>query len=81
MEPVRQFSGYVWQKGYYCAPKDNVTNYYFDQLSKGRHTIETEYYVDREGTYETGSCTAQCAYSPEFRGTTKSITINVQPRQ
>ena len=81
MEPVRQLSGYVWQKGYYCAPKDNVTNYYFDQLSKGRHTIETEYYVDREGTYETGSCTAQCAYSPEFRGTTKSITINVQPRQ
>ena len=81
MEPVRQLSGYVWQKGCYCAPKDNVTNYYFDLLSKGRHTIETEYYVDREGTYETGSCTAQCAYSPEFRGTTKSITINVQPRQ
>jgi len=50
-------------------------------LPKGRHIIETEYYLDREGTYETGTCTVQCAYSPEFRGTTKSLTITVLPRQ
>ena len=48
LEPVNQLSGYHW--GYYCAPKDNVTNYYFDRLSKGKHVIETEYYIDREGT-------------------------------
>ena len=80
LEPVKQLSGYNWRGGYYCAPKDYTTNYYFDGLSKGRHIIETEYYIDREGTYETGSCTAQCAYSPEFRGTTKSITLTVQPK-
>lgn len=66
MEPVGQLSGYHW--GYYCSPKDNSTNYYFDRLSKGRHVIETEYYIDREGDYKSGTCTAQCAYSPEFMG-------------
>ena len=81
LEPVKQLSGYDWRGGYYCTPKDYTTSYFFDMLPKGRHTIETEYYVDREGTYETGTCTVQCAYSPEFRGTTKSLTITVQPRQ
>ena len=76
LEPVRQLSG--WHSGSYCAPKDYTTNYYFDCLSKGRHTIESEYYVDRAGRYETGTCTVQCAYAPEFRGTTKSQTITVE---
>ena len=76
MEPVNQLSGYHW--GYYIAPKDCSTNYYFDMLSKGKHVIETEYYIDRVGTYETGTCTASCAYSPEFRGTAKSQTIEVK---
>ena len=76
LEPVNQLSGYSW--GYYIAPKDYTTNYYFDQLSKGKHIIETEYYVDRTGQYETGTCTVECAYSPEFRGLTKSQTIKVE---
>ena len=76
MEPVNQLSGYHW--GYYIAPKDCATNYYFDRLAKGKHVIETEYYIDRPGTYETGTCTASCAYSPEFRGVAKSQTIKVE---
>ena len=76
LEPVNQLSGYRW--GYYCAPKDYTTNYYFDLLSKGRHTIETEYYIDRAGTYETGTCTVQCAYTPEFTGRSTSQTIHVE---
>jgi sRNA-binding regulator protein Hfq len=76
MEPVNQLSGYRW--GYYTSPKDCSTNYYFDRLSKGKHVIETEYYIDRIGTYETGTCTASCAYSPEFRGVAKSQTIEVR---
>ncbi|MCR5679425.1 MAG: alpha-2-macroglobulin, partial [Prevotella sp.] len=78
MEPVSQRSGYQWREGYYYAPKDCSTNFYFDMLRKGKHVITTEYYIDREGTYETGTCSAQCAYSPEFRGTTKSVTLRVE---
>ncbi len=76
MEPVNQLSGYHW--GYYCAPKDNATHYFFDMLRKGKHVIETEYYIDRAGQYETGTCTAGCAYAPEFRATTHSITLKIE---
>lgn len=49
LEPVNQISGN--HGGYYVAPKDNITNYFFDHLRKGRHVIETEYYVNRKGDY------------------------------
>lgn len=76
MEPVTQLSGY--RMGYYCTPKDNATNYYFDRMSKGSHVIETEYYVDRAGLYETGTCTVQCAYAPEYSARTASVTLEVR---
>lgn len=76
MEPINQLSGYHY--GYYCSPKDNATNYYFDRLPKGKRVIETEYYIDRIGTYETGTLTAGCAYAPEFRCQTTSETIIVK---
>ena len=75
MEPVRQLSG--WHSGSYCTPRDNSTNYYFDCLSKGTHVIENDYFLDRPGTYETGTCTVGCAYAPEFRATTHSETIKI----
>lgn len=75
-EPVRQLSGY--RNGAYCAPKDNTTNYYFNMMPKGKHVIETEYNIDRTGTYETGTCTVQCAYAPEFRANTKSQTLIIK---
>lgn len=76
LEPVRQLSGY--HNGAYCSPKDNTTNYYFNMMAKGKHVIETEYNIDRTGTYETGTCTVQCAYSPDFRATTKSQTLIIK---
>ena len=74
LEPVDQMSGFNWQ--YYYAPGDYTTNYYFDCLSKGTHVIETEYYIDREGAYMSGICTARCTYSPEFSGHDKAIKLN-----
>lgn len=76
LEPVGQLSGYRY--GYYCAPKDCSTNYYFDQMRKGKYVIETEYYVDRAGDYQSGSCTAQCAYAPEFYGRVKGEKVKVE---
>jgi len=76
MEPVGQLSGY--RNGMYCSPKDNTTNYYIDRMPKGKRVIETEYYIDRAGTYETGTCTAGCAYAPEYRATAKSHTFVVK---
>ena len=76
LEPVGQLSGYL--RGAYCAPKDGATYYFFEKLPKGKHVIETEYYVDRAGCYETGTCTAQCAYAPEYQATGASMTLNIE---
>lgn len=76
LEPVSQLSGYL--QDYYIAPHDNATNYYFDCLAKGTHVIETEYYIDRQGEYNTGTCTVQCAYAPEYSGREKAKSIVVK---
>jgi uncharacterized protein YfaS (alpha-2-macroglobulin family) len=83
MEPVEQKSGYQrargnYFEGYYCTPRDGSTNYYFDRMSKGKHVIETEYYIDRTGLYATGTCNVSCAYSPEFRATAPAATMKVE---
>ena len=77
LEPVSQLSGYQWGMECYVSPKDNTTNFYFDRLSKGKHFVEMEYYVDRKGDYQSGSCTAECTYSPEFSGRTEAYKMTV----
>ena len=76
MEPVKQLSGY--RNGAYCSPKDNATHYFYYGISKGKHVLETEYYIDRAGTYETGTCTVGCAYAPEYRATAPSMLLKVE---
>lgn len=76
MEPVEQLSGY--RSGCYQALKDNATCFYFDRMSKGVHTLEASYYVDRTGVYETGTCAVQCAYAPEYTARTASLTVEVK---
>ena len=75
LEPVDALSFFCW--GYYNAKKDNVTTYYFDQLNKGTTVLEEEYYVDREGEYTSGTCVAQCAYAPEFKGIDGAYRLKV----
>lgn len=77
LEPVNQKSGYQWSIGCYVSPRDHATNFYFDRLSKGMHIVEMEYYVDRKGDYQSGICTAECTYSPEFGGRTETYELKV----
>ena len=77
LEPVNQLSGYQWGIGCYVSPRDHATNFYFDRLSKGKHIVEMEYYVDRKGDYQSGTCTTECTYSPEFGGRTETYELKV----
>lgn len=77
LEPVNQKSGYQWGIGCYVSPREHATNFYFDRLSKGKHIVEMEYYVDRKGDYQSGTCTAECTYSPEFGGRTETYELKV----
>ena len=76
LEPVDIVSGY--NNGYYRVVKDNATHFYADRLRKGTTVLETDYYVDRLGKYETGTCTVQCVYAPAFSARTSSITLTVE---
>jgi len=80
LEPANQLSKYQWAAGggYYVAPQDSRTCYYYDMFRKGTHVLETEYFIDRVGDYQSGTCTVQCAYSPEYYGRTGGITITVK---
>lgn len=75
LEPVTQTSGYYG--GCYQEVKDNSTRMYFDWFRKGKHVVETEYYVDRKGNYTSGAATVQCAYSPEFAGRDKALNMKI----
>ena len=76
LEPVDVVSGY--HNCYYRVVKDNSTQFYADRLRKGTTVLETEYYVDRPGQYETGICTVQCVYAPAFSARTSSISLSVE---
>lgn len=76
LEPVNQLSGYRY--GCYQEMKDKYSAYHYNMLSKGTHVIETEYYIEREGTYHSGSATAVCAYSDEFRGTAPAYSLTIK---
>lgn len=76
LEPVNALSGY--RDGCYQTPKDYTTNYYFDHMQKGKHVIDTPYYIDRTGDYTSGTCTAECAYAPEYKGHTNALKLQIK---
>ena len=65
-------------RGYYVDIKDASTNFFFDHLGKGVYVLEYGYRVSREGTYETGLVTIQCAYAPEYVSHSASMTIIIE---
>jgi hypothetical protein len=76
LEPVEVASGYL--HGFYRVVNDNTTHFYADRLRKGTTVLETAYFVDRPGKYETGICSVQCVYAPAFSCRTSSISLSVE---
>lgn len=75
LEPANQLSGY---NGHcYEETRDKQTNYFFDRLPKGTWQVATEYFIDREGDYQSGTATVGCAYAPEYSGRDVATIINV----
>jgi hypothetical protein len=75
MEPVNQLS---WCDSFkHVAPHDTKIVYSYYGLAEGTHSIETEFWLDRPGTYEIGLATIHCAYASEFRATCPSQKLIV----
>lgn len=85
LEPVDARSGYcrIQSSGTashsylscYRSIGNDATQYFIDNMPKGRHVIETTYYIDRDGTYHSGTATVRCAYADEYRAVTGSYTF------
>lgn len=77
-EPVDALSGYDWHKGCYQAVGDASTQYFFEQLRKGKHVVETQMRTDRAGHFSSAVPTVQCVYAPEFSGRAEAIKLQVK---
>ena len=73
MEPVRPLSGYAYDTDLpaYRAVHDASTDYFIEQLRKGKHQFAEEFFIDRVGQFSSGVARIQCVYAPEFQGMTK----------
>ena len=76
LEPVNPLSGF--RDGCYCDHHDSSSRYFIGMLPKGRRVVEQEFYVDRRGTYESGTVSVQCAYAPEYAATDGSMVVVVE---
>jgi hypothetical protein len=68
VEPTAVLSQYTWQGvlGYYQSTKDASTNFFFDTLPRGVHTLTYDVRVSQRGSFTVGMATVQSMYAPEF---------------
>lgn len=80
MEPADQLSGYIWNKGVsaYRVYRDASTEFFIDKLTKGKHVLEYQVYVNRIGTYQTGTASIQSVYAPEYASHTEGLSLEVR---
>lgn len=73
LEPLRAVSGYQWMggRGCYLEVHDSYINLFFDRFTRGTTTIDMDYYIARDGEYNSGYASIECSYAPEFGGHTK----------
>jgi TonB-dependent SusC/RagA subfamily outer membrane receptor len=80
MEPVNVLSSYKWQDGlgYYESTRDASTNFFFDQLRKGKYVFDYPVFITHLGTFSTGVASIQCMYAPEFNAHSGGTKIRVE---
>lgn len=83
LEPLRHLSGYQWMggRGCYLSVHDARFDMFFDWFTRGTATLDMDYYVVREGTYEVGISTVECAYAKQFGGHTDGFKMRVEKKK
>jgi uncharacterized protein YfaS (alpha-2-macroglobulin family) len=82
LELTEVMSGYQYKNGlgYYQAPGDLATDFFFDYLPKGVYVFEYTLKVNATGAYSNGITTAQCLYAPEFAAHSQGQRVHVSGR-
>ena len=70
----------LYDQGHFKAAYERLNEYFLtlDMKDRSPRYIETEYYIEREGTYHSGCATAVCAYADEFRGTAPAYSLTIK---
>ncbi|MCX6318569.1 MAG: MG2 domain-containing protein [Bacteroidetes bacterium] len=79
-EPVKVLSGYNWRGnlGWYESTRDASTDFFIDNVPRGKYVIEYTLFATHAGTYSNGMATVQCMYAPEFTAHSESIRVKVE---
>ncbi|QDP86482.1 hypothetical protein FNJ88_13310 [Chryseobacterium sp. SNU WT5] len=78
-EPLNVISGYEWKNGlgYYQSTKDASTNFYIENMRKGKYVFEYDYICNASGTFSNGITTLQNYYAPQMNAHTKGTKITI----
>jgi len=79
-EPLDVISGYQWKNnlGYYQSTKDASTNFYIENMPKGKYVFEYDYVANASGTFSNGITTLQNYYAPQMNAHTQGIKVEIQ---
>ncbi len=78
-EPLNVISGYEWKNGlgYYQSTKDASTNFYIENMRKGKYVFEYDYICNASGTFSNGITTLQNYYAPQMNAHTKGTKVTI----
>jgi len=78
-EPLNIISGYEWKNGlgYYQSTKDASTNFYIENMPKGKYVFEYDYICNASGTFSNGVTTLQNYFAPQMNAHTKGTKITI----
>ena len=76
-EPLDVISGYQWKNnlGYYQSTKDASTNFYIENMPKGKYVFEYDYVANASGKFSNGITTLQNYYAPQMNAHTQGTKI------
>jgi len=79
-EPLDVISGYEWKNnlGYYQSTKDASTNFYIENMPKGKYVFEYDYVANASGKFSNGITTLQNYYAPQMNAHTQGTKIEIK---
>ncbi len=72
--PRDERSYYTWY-GWYREVKPSETNYYWELLPEENTSVQERFYVQQEGTFNSGLIEIECLYAKEYRGHTDAVNV------
>ena len=72
--PRDERSYFTWW-GFYREVKPSGTNYYWELLPEENTTVEERFYVQQEGSFNSGLVEIECLYAREYRGHTDAVIL------